>query len=406
MAKKEKKTSSSVLISRAGTSEKDKMKQMEEIMNQVNTTFGAGTASVRSISSGASVEFLPTGMMEVDWALGGGIARNRIIEIFGPESSGKTTLALHIIALVQRIGGFAAFVDAEHALDPSWATNIGVNMDELLVAQPDCGEDSLNITEGFATNPLMDVVVVDSVASLVPKAEIEGEVGDVGMALQARMMSQALRKLVTAMGRSKGKCIVIFVNQIRMKIGVMFGSPETTTGGNALKFYASQRLEVRRSTIEKDDDIPVYNQVLLRVVKNKVAPPYRNIKSVETGPAGFAIHYGKGLMFSDSAAHFIRLHHPEFRPIPEGNKTRGSWYDFDGTRCNGAGQLSELIDSDQKARKKILSTICDLHPEFDKSFYVGKAFETCLESINGEDVTEAEAEPKEAKPVKETPKKK
>jgi recombination protein RecA len=260
-------------------SREEKEKAREAVRLQINKTFGVGSLQKMGENvHSCGIDTISTGSIMLDEALGiGGYPRGRIIEIYGPESSGKTTLALHAIAEAQRSGGIAAFIDAEHALDPTYARNLGVNIDDLDISQPDTGEQALDVAESLVRSGAFDVVVVDSVAALVPKAEIDGDMGDAHVGLQARLMSQALRKLTPII--SKSQCVLIFINQIRMKIGVMYGNPETTTGGNALKFYSSVRLEVRRiETIEKSSDEAIGNRVKVKVVKNKVAPPFRKVE--------------------------------------------------------------------------------------------------------------------------------
>lgn len=250
-----------------------RLKAVDLAVEQIERQFGTGSIMRLGEGMKAHVETIPTGSLSLDLALGGGLPKGRIIEIYGPESSGKTTLALHTVAEVQKRGGLAAFVDAEHALDPEYASKIGVNLDELLISQPDTGEQALEITETLVRSGAVDTVIVDSVAALVPRAEIEGEMGDAHMGLQARLMSQALRKLTGIV--SKTKCSVIFINQLRMKIGVMFGNPEVTAGGNALKYYSSVRLDIRRTEQIKDGDQSVGNHVKVKVVKNKIAAPFK-----------------------------------------------------------------------------------------------------------------------------------
>jgi recombination protein RecA len=301
----------------------DRKRALEAALSQIDRAFGKGSVmKLGSRDLGLDTDTVSTGSLGLDIALGiGGLPRGRVIEIYGPESSGKTTLALHAVAEAQKKGGIAAYIDAEHALDPGYAKKLGVDIDELLISQPDTGEQALEITDTLVRSAGIDIIVIDSVAALTPKAELEGEMGDSLPGLQARLMSQALRKLTASI--SKSNTIVLFINQIRMKIGIMFGSPETTTGGNALKFYSSVRLDIRRIGSIKDRDEVVGNQTRVKVVKNKVAPPFKQVE--------FDIMYGSGI---SKVGELIDL--GAKAGIVEKS---GSWYSYDGTRI-GQGRES------------------------------------------------------------------
>ncbi|MBV9065187.1 MAG: recombinase RecA [Methylobacteriaceae bacterium] len=305
----------------------DKTKALDAALSQIERAFGKGSIMrLKGKQAVVEIETIPTGSLGLDIALGvGGLPRGRVIEIYGPESSGKTTLTLHVVAEAQKRGGTCAFVDAEHALDPIYARKLGVNLDDLLISQPDTGEQALEIADTLIRSGAVDVLVVDSVAALTPRAEIEGEMGDVQPGLQARLMSQALRKLTASISRSN--CMVIFINQIRMKIGVMYGSPETTTGGNALKFYASVRLDIRRIGAIKDRDEVIGNQTRVKVVKNKVAPPFKQVE--------FDIMYGEGI---SKAGELVDL------GVKAGVVEKsGAWFSFDSQRLGQGRENAKLF---------------------------------------------------------------
>ena len=325
--------------------EDGKTKALGMAVDHIEKQFGKGTIMRLGESTHANVETFPTGAVSLDLALGGGIPKGRIIEVYGPESSGKTTLTLHAIAEVQKRGGVAAFIDAEHALDPQYAQRIGVNLENLLVSQPDNGEQALEIVESLVRSNAVDLIVVDSVAALVPQAEIEGDMGDSHMGLQARLMSQALRKLTAII--SKSKSTVVFINQLRMKIGVMFGNPETTTGGNALKFYASLRMDIRRISQIKQGDAVIGNRTRVKVVKNKIAPPFRE--------AEFDIMYNEGISREGDVL--------DLATAKEIVEKSGAWFAYEGEKI---GQGREAAKAYLKENPKVLEKIAKQVMEANK----------------------------------------
>ena len=346
----------------------EKMKALEMALGQIEKQFGKGSVMKLGDFTAMNVEAISTGALSLDIALGiGGIPRGRIIEVFGPESSGKTTLALHMIAEAQKLGGEAAFIDAEHALDPVYAKHLGVDIDNLIVSQPDTGEQALEIAEALVRSGALDIIVVDSVAALVPKAEIDGDMGDAHVGLQARLMSQALRKLAGVINKSK--CVIVFINQLREKVGVMFGNPETTPGGRALKFYASVRLDIRRVESIKQDGEVVGNRTRVKIVKNKVAPPFRE--------AEFDIIYGKGISkegnILDIAVNLDII------------EKSGSWFSYKGERI---GQGRENV-------KAYLVEHPDVMNEIETK--IRDNYATAFEKSLGEEVEdpEQETEPEE-----------
>lgn len=322
-----------------------KDKALEIAVTQIEKQFGQGAIMrLGKEASKVAVPVIPTGAITLDMALGvGGLPRGRVVEIFGPEGSGKTTLALNVVANAQKSGGTAAYIDAEHAVDPAYARRLGVDLDKLLISQPDCGEDGLNITEVLVRSNAVDVVVIDSVAALVPKAEIEGEIGDSHMGLQARLMSQALRKLTSSISKSKTCCI--FINQIRQKIGVMFGNPETTPGGLALKFYSSVRLDIRRiNTIKDNQNIAIGNRVKVKVVKNKVAPPFTI--------AEFDIMYNEGISREGSIIDLAM----EQNIIEK----KGAWFSFEDRRLGqGRESVRDELKKDSRLTNDVIKAIKD-----------------------------------------------
>ena len=323
------------------TAEKDgKAKALGLALETIEKQFGKGSIMKLGEQAHIQVECIPTGSLSLDIALGGGLPKGRIIEVYGPESSGKTTLTLHAIAEIQKQGGTAAFIDAEHALDPSYAKRIGVDVDNLLLSQPDNGEQALEITETLVRSNAVDLIVVDSVAALTPRAEIEGDMGDSHMGLQARLMSQALRKLTGVISRSK--VTVIFINQIRMKIGVMFGNPETTTGGNALKFYASVRMDIRRISQIKQADAAIGNRTRVKVVKNKIAPPFRE--------AEFDIMFNKGISKSGDVLDLAVNHN-----IVEKS---GAWFAYnDGKIGQGREAAKQYLEENPKVLEELAKKV-------------------------------------------------
>jgi recombination protein RecA len=347
-----------------GKEDGDKQRALEAALAQIDRAFGKG--SVMKLGEKGKIleiESVSTGSLGLDLALGiGGLPKGRIVEIYGPESSGKTTLALHVVAEVQKAGGTAAFVDAEHALDPSYAHKLGVNLDDLLVSQPDTGEQALEITDTLVRSGAVDIIVIDSVAALTPRAEIEGEMGDSLPGLQARLMSQALRKLTASI--SKTHTLVIFINQIRMKIGVMYGSPETTTGGNALKFYASVRLDIRRTGSVKRSDEIVGNNVRVKVVKNKVAPPFREVE--------FDIMYGEGI---SKLGEIIDL------GVKAGViEKSGSWFSFNSQRIGqGRDNVRDFLKANPDMAKEIERSVRGAKDVIEEELLVGPGVDAAAE---------------------------
>ncbi|MBR1803083.1 MAG: recombinase RecA [Clostridia bacterium] len=351
----------------------EKKKALEAALGQIEKQFGKGSVMKLGDFTAMNVEAIPTGALSLDIALGiGGIPRGRIIEVFGPESSGKTTIALHMIAEAQNMGGEAAFIDAEHALDPVYAKHLGVDIDNLIVSQPDTGEQALEIAEALVRSGALDIIVVDSVAALVPKAEIDGDMGDAHVGLQARLMSQALRKLAGVINKSK--CVIVFINQLREKVGIMFGNPETTPGGRALKFYASVRLDIRRIESLKQDGEVIGNRTRVKIVKNKVAPPFRE--------AEFDIIYGKGVSkegnILDIAVNLDII------------EKSGSWFSYNGDRI-GQGR--------ENAKKYLLD-----NPEIAQEIEtkIRENYQAAFEkSLGDEELDEKEAKEQETEPDEE-----
>ena len=344
----------------------DKLKALDAALSQIEKQFGKGAVmKLGDEGAGMSVETIPTGSLSLDIALGlGGIPRGRIVEIYGPESSGKTTVTLHMIAEVQKRGGIAGFIDAEHALDPVYAKNIGVDIDNLYISQPDSGEQALEITETMVRSGALDIVVVDSVAALVPKAEIDGDMGDAHVGLQARLMSQALRKLTAVI--SKSNCTVIFINQLREKVGIMFGNPETTTGGRALKFYSSVRLDVRRIEQIKMQGESIGNRTRVKVVKNKIAPPFKE--------AEFDIMFGKGISYTGDVLDLAAANNVVSKS--------GAWYQYGPDKIGQGRENAKLY--------------LEEHPEVLQEIDL-KVREICGLPVDGRPAAEEEAPDKKGK---------
>ncbi len=354
---------------------KDKQKALDAAISQIERTYGKGAVmKLGDNTETRNVETVPTGALSLDIALGaGGVPKGRIVEIYGPESSGKTTVALHIIAEVQKAGGVAGFVDAEHALDPQYASKIGVDIDNLYISQPDNGEQALEITETMVRSGAIDIVVVDSVAALVPRAEIEGDMGDSHVGLQARLMSQALRKLTGVINKSK--CIVVFINQLREKVGVMFGNPETTTGGRALKFYSSVRLDVRRIETLKQSNEMVGNRTRVKVVKNKIAPPFKK--------AEFDIMFGKGISVEGDVLDLAA----ELGIV----KKSGAWYSYNDIRVGQGRENAKDYLKDNPILLKEIEILVRKHYELPVNEADLKALEASAK------VTDTDGEAEESK---------
>jgi len=346
----------------------EKRKALDAAMSQIEKQFGKGSVMKLGNYKSMNIEAISTGALNLDIALGiGGLPRGRIIEIYGPESSGKTTLALHAVAEAQKLGGEAAFIDAEHALDPSYAKKIGVDIDNLIVSQPDTGEQALEIAEALIRSGAIDIIVVDSVAALVPKAEIDGDMGDSHIGLQARLMSQALRKLAGAI--NKTNCIIIFINQLREKVGVMFGNPETTAGGRALKYYASVRMDIRKIEAIKQDGQVIGNRTRVKVVKNKVAPPFRE--------AEFDIIYGKGISKEGSVL--------DLAVSLDIIEKSGSWFSYNGEKIGqGRENIKKMLQEDPKFMAEVEKKVRD---------NFNKAFENALTDDVAEKDEEEDVEP-------------